>query len=671
MYLRDAWGPLPAFLYGWALFLIMATGAIAAVAMTGASYLATLAGWPEAAIRPLAIGLITVLTVLNVVGVRVGATTGNVLTVLKLAAIAVLILAVLLLSPTHAGELSGAVASPAALTPPVGGSAVVLAMGAALVPVLFSYGGWQQTNAVAEELVDPARTLPRALIIGVLVVVAAYMLVNVAYLRALGVDGLAASTAPAADTMFVYLGPAGRTLITFGIVTSTVGFLSMVILMSARVYQAMAADGVFFRSMAALNPRTRTPVAALVGAVGRGPRAAAHRHVRPVARLRGVRRLDLLRFHGGRPVRVSSPRCRRRHDVDGACTAASRQHAGVHRCGHLRRDRVGHVESRQCGARRGTAGARPAGVRLLAARIARCHRRLTTTAMDSTNVGARVTALFVHPIKSAAAIEVDEMHLDDRGAVGDRRWLVVDHTGLQVTARDTPTLALVRPAFAHADPSSARRNVDGALWVDAPRLTRLRIEVPDESDPAVPVQVWSDVIEAHDAGDEAAAWMSEAIRRRCRVVRLAERAHRPLAPKYAGPLPHAGRRVAFTDGAPLLVLGQGSVDALNARLVEQGGEPMSVARFRPNILLSNCRPHEEDTWRSIRLGDVELGVGSPCSRCVMTTIDPLTAEKGAEPLRTLATYRRQDGLVMFGMNATHAAPGVIRTGAVVQGVVAR
>jgi APA family basic amino acid/polyamine antiporter len=113
--------------------------------------------------------------------------------------------------------------------------------------------------------VDPSRTLPRALIIGVLVVVATYMLVNIAYLRALGVEGLAASTAPAADTMFVYLGPAGRTLITFGIVTSTVGFLGMVILMSARVYQAMAADGLFFRRMAELHPRTRTPVAALVG----------------------------------------------------------------------------------------------------------------------------------------------------------------------------------------------------------------------------------------------------------------------------------------------------------------------------------------------------------------------------------------------------------------------
>ncbi|MBL0172944.1 MAG: amino acid permease [Gemmatimonadaceae bacterium] len=264
VYLRDAWGPLPAFLYGWALFLIMATGAIAAVGMTGASYLATLLGLPTDAIRPLAIGIIAVLTLLNVLGVRIGATTGNVLTVLKLAAIGILVLAALVLSPTHAGELTGAVAAPPALAIPVGGSAVVLAMGAALVPVLFSYGGWQQTNAVAEELVDPSRTLPRALIIGVLVVVATYMLVNIAYLRALGVDGLAASTAPAADTMFVYLGPMGRTLITCGIVASTVGFLSMVILMSARVYQAMAADGLFFRSMATLHPRTRTPVAALL-----------------------------------------------------------------------------------------------------------------------------------------------------------------------------------------------------------------------------------------------------------------------------------------------------------------------------------------------------------------------------------------------------------------------
>ena len=261
VYLRDAFGTFPAFLYGWALFLIMATGAMAAVAMTGANYLAELLQLGDGAGRPIAIALIVVLTVLNILGVGIGATTGNVLTLLKLAAIAVLVVAALVLTPQHALSVAP-LAAP--LEAPHDVWSVIVAMGGALVPVLFSFGGWQQTNAVAEELVDPARTLPRALIFGVLIVAATYLLVNVAYLRALGVEGLAASRAPAADTMFVYLGPAGRTLITCGIVTSTIGFLSMVILMSARVYQAMAADGLFFRRMARLHPSWQTPVDALV-----------------------------------------------------------------------------------------------------------------------------------------------------------------------------------------------------------------------------------------------------------------------------------------------------------------------------------------------------------------------------------------------------------------------
>lgn len=261
VYLRDAFGTFPAFLYGWALFLIMATGAMAAVAMTGANYLAELLGLDASAGRPIAIAFIVVLTALNVLGVRIGATTGNVLTVLKLAAIALLVFAALALAPRHSLPMPR-LAEP--LSPPTSWQDLVVAMGGALVPVLFSFGGWQQTNAVAEELVEPQRTLPRALIFGVLIVAATYLLVNVAYLRALGLEGLAASRAPAAETMFVYLGPAGRTFITFGIVTSTVGFLGMVILMSARVYQAMAADGLFFSRMARLHPRWQTPVDALV-----------------------------------------------------------------------------------------------------------------------------------------------------------------------------------------------------------------------------------------------------------------------------------------------------------------------------------------------------------------------------------------------------------------------
>lgn len=260
IYLRDAFGTLPAFLYGWSLFFVIGTGAIAAVAMTGANYLAPLIGGGDAMVKPLAASFIVVLTILNIVGVSVGAITGNILTVLKLAAIALLVFAALLLVPSNPSPVLMA----PELTAPDRPIGLVLATGAALVPVLFSFGGWQQTNAVAEELRNPRRTLPLVLVVGVLIVVATYLLVNIAYLKALGVEGLAASTAPAADTMYVYLGDKGRAIIAAGIVISTVGFLGLVILMSARVYQAMAADGLFFQWMARLNPRTRTPVGALV-----------------------------------------------------------------------------------------------------------------------------------------------------------------------------------------------------------------------------------------------------------------------------------------------------------------------------------------------------------------------------------------------------------------------
>jgi APA family basic amino acid/polyamine antiporter len=137
-------------------------------------------------------------------------------------------------------------------------------MGAALVPILFTYGGWQQTNFIAEEIVTPERTLPRALVGGVLVVVVVYLLANIAYLRVLGLEGLAGSSAPAADTMRALLGPAGGTFIAAGIAISTFGFLDLVILVTPRVLQAMAADGVFLPRLAVLHPRYRTPALAIV-----------------------------------------------------------------------------------------------------------------------------------------------------------------------------------------------------------------------------------------------------------------------------------------------------------------------------------------------------------------------------------------------------------------------
>lgn len=264
VYLRDAFGPFPAFLYGWALALMISTGAIAAVAMTCANYATALFGLPASLVTPLAVTSIVVLTMINIIGVAPGAIMQNVATVLKLGAIAFLIL-VAFIAPSLTLHVATAGPAAPALVAPTGAAQWILAVGAALVPVLFAFGGWQQTNFIAEELREPERDLPRALVLGVLIVVACYLLINMSYLRALGVEGLAASRAPAADTVGAYLGQRGRNIIGAGIVISTFGFLNLVILVTPRVYQAMAADGVFFARMAQVDPRTRTPIAALVG----------------------------------------------------------------------------------------------------------------------------------------------------------------------------------------------------------------------------------------------------------------------------------------------------------------------------------------------------------------------------------------------------------------------
>jgi APA family basic amino acid/polyamine antiporter len=255
IYLRDAYGSLPAFLYAWTLLLVIATGAIAAVAVTFASYAAAVAGFPPTAHLPLAVGAILVLSGINYVGVRPGAITQNVLTVLKLSALAILIVAGLTITavlPAHQP------------VPSLPQGQILLAVGAALVPVLFAFGGWQQTNFVAEELIQPERNLPRALIAGAAVVVAVYLLANLAYVRTLGVTGLAQSSAPAADVMGALMGTGGRRLIAAGIAISTFGFLNLVILVSPRVYQAMARDGLFFPGFARLHPRYHTPSGAIV-----------------------------------------------------------------------------------------------------------------------------------------------------------------------------------------------------------------------------------------------------------------------------------------------------------------------------------------------------------------------------------------------------------------------
>ncbi len=248
VYLRETWGPLAAFLYGWALLLVIASGAIAAIAVTFADYALSLTGLSQRFSLPLAVSAILFVSAVNYLGVRPGAYLQNGFTLLKLAALAALVVFGL------AAGLPPAPPSPAGAPANFGG---------ALVPILFTYGGWQQTNFIAEELVDPERDLPRALVLGVAIVVVVYLLANLAYLRVLGAAGLAHSSAPAAEAMQVVLGPAGGTLIAAGIAASTFGFLNLVILVTPRVFQAMAADGVFFPQLARLHPVHRTPASAI------------------------------------------------------------------------------------------------------------------------------------------------------------------------------------------------------------------------------------------------------------------------------------------------------------------------------------------------------------------------------------------------------------------------
>jgi APA family basic amino acid/polyamine antiporter len=256
IYLTEAFGPLAAFLYGWTFLFIINSGGIAAVAVTFARYSVDLFGVSTIYIKPLAVALLVTLAAVNYFGIRSGSITQNIFTVLKLAALAVLIFVGVFLAR------GGAQATPPSET--IHGFGVVRALGVALIPVLFAYGGWQYSNNIASEIVDPERTLPRALGIGIAVVIAVYVLANVAYLRALGPGGLATSLAPAADTMRVVVGPIGAAVMGVGIIVSTIGFVNTGILSAPRMLQAMSADGLFFRFASRLHHKYRTPTGGIV-----------------------------------------------------------------------------------------------------------------------------------------------------------------------------------------------------------------------------------------------------------------------------------------------------------------------------------------------------------------------------------------------------------------------
>ena len=255
LYLREAYHPAVAFVYGWVLLLVTQTGGMAAVAVTFARYYREISGvtWTDSAI---AAAVLLGLTAINCLGARAGSNVQSALMLLKMGAIAAMVAAGM--------ALGGGTIHPLPLLDRPVSLGLLGAIGAAAIPVAFAYGGWQTATFVAGEMRNPARDLSRGLVAGVAGVVVLYLAVNVVCLKVLGPDGLAATRTPATAVMRAAMGERGAWWIAVGIAISTLGFLSQGMLTAPRVYNAMARDGLFFESVGRLSARTGAPVTAIV-----------------------------------------------------------------------------------------------------------------------------------------------------------------------------------------------------------------------------------------------------------------------------------------------------------------------------------------------------------------------------------------------------------------------
>lgn len=257
---------------------------------------------------------------------------------------------------------------------------------------------------------------------------------------------------------------------------------------------------------------------------------------------------------------------------------------------------------------------------------------------------ATVSELVLYPIKSCAGLSVPEatLALDGLSANGvhDREWMIVTREGLFLTQREYPRMATIAPRI------EAQQ-----LVVEAPGMPPIRLPLAHDAEaPTLEVLIWDDHVLAADCGDSAAAWFSDAVGAPCRLVRFRPEVVRPKISPWTGGLPAAAR---FSDGYPILLIGQSSLDDLNARLAQAGRAALPMNRFRPNIVVEGIDAFEEDFVEAFSDGEITLRPVKPCARCPIPSVDQATGIPGPDPLDILQTYRanaRMDGAVTLGMN---------------------
>ncbi|EON76043.1 Flavodoxin reductases (ferredoxin-NADPH reductases) family 1 [Lunatimonas lonarensis] len=241
--------------------------------------------------------------------------------------------------------------------------------------------------------------------------------------------------------------------------------------------------------------------------------------------------------------------------------------------------------------------------------------------------------IYIYPIKSLGGIRLASAKLEERGIQYDRRWMLVDAQGCFLSQRTHPQMALLGVSV-----------LPEGLRITHKMDKRQSILVPftPETNRMIPVSIWEDLVAGQVVSKTAGRWFSEILRMPCELVMMPENIQRKIDPKYAV----KGETVSYADAMPYLLIGQASLDDLNARLEN----PVPMNRFRPNLVFSGGIPYEDDGWKTLRIGDAVFKITKPCARCVLTTVDQATAKKGKEPLRTLAGYRNVGGKVLFGQN---------------------